>query len=148
MTLVKTAPAGASKPNGTATATKPAAAEKETPTARGEQREEKPVAPVKPITTLTTGKDELPPLDDRLHRLNQLFDLQGKYNRLLKSQQKLAEFKLAKGSENIVLTLEDEDNSKVDDFITSNPEVVKVVLECLQNTIVAKRKEIEQQLKW
>jgi hypothetical protein len=139
MSIKTTAPLAA-KTNGSAAPVKQLPAAPETPTSRTESREPQPKA--------KEPAGDLPPLDDRLHRLNQLFDLQSKYNRLAKSQQKLSEFKMKKGSENISLTLRDDDSRSSESFSTSNPDVIKAVLECLQTTIVAKRKELEPQLKW
>jgi hypothetical protein len=85
------------------------------------------------------------PLEDRLFRINQLFDLQNRYTRLLKSGQKLEEFKIKKGEENISLSISD-DSTRGLEFTTSNPEVIKEVLVFVRDTIIKKRKEVEDQL--
>ena len=43
-----------------------------------------PSVPVVPFTPPATA-DKLPPLDDRLHRINQLFDLHNRYLKLQES---------------------------------------------------------------
>jgi hypothetical protein len=90
-------------------------------------------------------EERLQPLDDRLHRLNVLFDLQSKYNRLQDSLKRLNEFSFGKDSDYAGITIRD-DNGK--DFKTSNPEVTKEVVSFLTATIKTKIKSIEPQLKW
>jgi hypothetical protein len=102
------------------------------------------LTPVKSINTET--KTGSPSLDDRLHRLNELFELQKKYNRLTASKQKLAEFKMKKGEENISLTIED--NNSRTEFSTSNPEIVAQVMEFVSVKIDEKKKQIEPLLTW
>ena len=106
--------------------------------------------PVVPTKKEEQKKEEtesgIAPLDDRLHRLSQLFELQSKYNRLLKSKQKVAEFKMKKGEENISFTISDE-NSR-EEFSTSNPDIIREVLEFVSIKIEQKRKEIEPLLVW
>ncbi|MBN8665835.1 MAG: hypothetical protein J0L83_14735 [Chitinophagales bacterium] len=107
------------------------------------------VVPVQPKTETPKPKEtaqETPPLEDRLLRLNQLFELQGKYNRLQASKQKLAEFDLNK-AENITLSLNDYHNRSVS-FETKNNEVIAEVIACLRKTIDDKIKAIEPLLKW
>jgi hypothetical protein len=105
-------------------------------------------AEVKPLKKVDSAESQdLPPLEDRLHRINQLFEVQGKYNRLLASKQKLNEFSMAQKSENITLSIEDNGN-RSNDFETRNPELITVVLECVRQTIDSKIKAIEPLLKW
>jgi predicted DNA-binding protein YlxM (UPF0122 family) len=104
-------------------------------------------AEVKPLKKVETNAPAGESLEDRLHRLNQLFEIQSKYNRLLASKQKLNEFKLVQKTENISLTIEDSSNRNVD-FETKNPEVIAEVLECVRQAIDNKIKSIEPLLKW
>lgn len=90
------------------------------------------------------GSDVLP-LEDRLHRLNQLFHLQQKYNKLQESLQKLSEFEISKDGERCSLRIQDEHRN---DFTTYHPEVVQDVTEFIKVRIKAKIKELEPQLKW
>jgi len=98
------------------------------------------------IVAAPAKKEELPPLDDRLHRLNELFSIQSKYNLLLSSKQKLSDFQLKKGEENVFLTIEDKSNRQ--SFSTSNPDVIKEVLQFVKKTIDEKVKAVEPLLKW
>jgi hypothetical protein len=101
---------------------------------------------VQPIKKEKEDQD-LPPLEDRLHRLNELFEVQTKFNRLHASKQKLNEFKLNKKSESIILRLVDA-GDRTTEFETRNPELITEVLECVRQTIDKKIKAIEPQLKW
>lgn len=86
------------------------------------------------------------PIENKLSELNKLFDLQKKHSLLLKSKEKLNEFSQTQGEENIKLTLSDEENRKVVDFETTNPELIAAVVSCIQSTIENKRAVIESQL--
>lgn len=94
----------------------------------------------------TKEKNELPPLDERLLRLNELFSLQGKYNKLQDSKVKLSDFQLKKGEENITLSITDRNSRH--EFSTSNNEVIKDVLKFVSKTIDEKIKATEPLLKW
>lgn len=88
---------------------------------------------------------ELTPLEQKLQSIKQMVELQNKHTRLVLSSQKLDEFRLQKGEENISLTLEDDNNRKIE-FSTKNPEVINAVLYCLRTTIDEKRKDVELRL--
>jgi hypothetical protein len=108
----------------------------------------KVIPAVKPIKQIQLPDNyELLPLEDRLHRLNELFALQGKYNRLLATKQKLAEFKLNQKTENVTLSIEDYNNRQFD-FETKNPEVIAELIGFVQKSIDKRLKEIEPLLKW
>lgn len=104
------------------------------------------VVPETEISKQLSSSAIVAPLDDRLKRMNELFELQKKYNRLLSSKQKLAEFKMVKGEENITLSIEDGNSRK--EFTTSNSDVVKEVMEFVSTKIDQRRKEIEPLLVW
>lgn len=89
---------------------------------------------------------DAPPLEDRILRINQLFELQSRYNRLQNSQTKLNEFKMKKGEENISITIRDSHSRE--EFETKNPELINSVLECVRVTVQEKKKAIEPLLKW
>jgi hypothetical protein len=118
----------------------------------GNEQTGKETKPQKPeLSNLSVAKKEeekpqVESLEDRLHRLNQLFDLQQKHTRLSGSLQKLNEFKLKKTDENVTLRISDVNRSS--DFSTSNPDVIKEVLDFIKVTIEKKKKEIEPLLKW
>jgi hypothetical protein len=115
---------------------------------------EKPSDPaenLKPSTALAvvkpTSQDNDPaPLEDRILRINQLFELQSKYNRLQKSRNKLNEFKMKKGEENLSFTLRDQNNRE--EFSTSNPELIAAVMDCVRVTVAERIKALEPLLKW
>jgi hypothetical protein len=88
---------------------------------------------------------EVPPLDDRLHRLNQLFDIQRKYNQYQTTLQKLNDFQLSQKVEDAHITFEDEDSNE---FTTSNPEIMQDVLQFLKQTIQDKIKVLATKLIW
>jgi hypothetical protein len=95
---------------------------------------------VQPIKKEKEDQD-LPPLEDRLHRLNELFEVQTKFNRLHASKQKLNESKLNKKSESIILRLVDS-GDRTTEFETRNPELITEVLECVRQTIDKKSKPL------
>ena len=110
-----------------------------TPNPRTEKPEEqKPQAVVKSL-------DGLPPLEDRLHKLNVLFTIQSKYNRLKASLAKLEEFDLKSDKESCEIEFTD---SKHNEWSTNNPAVMPEFLAFLKETIKKKIKELEPQLVW
>lgn len=127
MTLVKTPPAKQEQKPTNGTTAKPLAAQ---------------IATV-PVVKLDESKPQ--PLEDRLHRLNQLFELQTRYNRLQRSLQKLDEFKQETGAENLTLIFR---NSERTEFSTTNPAVIAECIQHVKSTIKTKLKELEPQLKW
>lgn len=107
------------------------------------------VVPVKapaPTPPKENSGEDLPPLEDRIYRLNQLFEIQNRYNRFETSLTKLKAFNLKKESENIVIKIYDDVSRE--DFRTANPEVVAEVLAFLEKTITAHKKAMEPLLKW
>jgi len=86
------------------------------------------------------------PLDEKISFIDSLVKLKSKLARLTESNHKLNDFKLSKGEENIRLTLEDSVNRKVEDFTTSNPEVVELVLQFLTKTIEERKAIVEREL--
>lgn len=103
------------------------------------------VSPTPTVTAKNEATEKSQSLDERLHRLNQLFDLQSKYNRLQDSLQKLNEFEIKKDGERSRLSLADDNRN---DFSTYNPEIIKEVTDFLKLRIKDKIKAIEPLLKW
>ena len=106
-------------------------------------REEKEEVVVKPIEKEV---EQIAPLEERLFRLDQLFELQTKFNHLQSTKQKLNDFKIRKGAENVSLKLEDTDRGHT--FLTANAEVVQGVLNALTKEIDEKIATISDLLKW
>ena len=106
-------------------------------------REEKEEVVVKPIEKEV---EQIAPLEERLFRLDQLFELQTKFNHLQSTKQKLNDFKIKKGAENVSLKLEDTDRGHT--FLTANAEVVQGVLNALTKEIDEKIATISDLLKW
>ena len=98
------------------------------------------------VASVPIKKSDIPPLDERLQRLNELFSIQSKYNHLQSSKQKLSDFQMKKGEENVSLSIEDKNLRQ--SFVTSNPDVIREVLEFVKKTIDEKVKAIEPLLKW
>lgn len=88
---------------------------------------------------------ELSPLEKNLQTINELTELKKQHTRLVLSGQKLEEFRLKKGEENISLTLEDESHRETE-FVTKNPEVITGIIACLRATIMEKRQNLEARL--
>lgn len=101
---------------------------------------------IKPIS-LKENSENLQPLEDRLTRLSQLFELQNRYNKLLDAKQKLADFDLNTDTEATELTLYDK-NNRGREFSTKNQLIIKDVIGCIKFSIDIKLKEIEPLLKW
>lgn len=99
---------------------------------------------VKPVKKNDDDLD-LPPLEDRLHRLNVLFGLQTKYNKYTESLHKLGEFEIKKDGERSAIRISDDSRN---DFSTYHPEIVQEVVDFLKLRIKARIKEIEPLLKW
>lgn len=110
------------------------------------KKEEPGLSVVPKVPSVIKVGDNAPPLEDRLLRLNQLFELQTRYNRLLKSQTKLSDFKMKKGEENISITIRDAHSRE--EFETKNPELIGSVLECVRITLIDKKNALEPLLKW
>ena len=90
-------------------------------------------------------EEKLQSLDDRLHRLNQLFEIQTKYNKMQASLQKLNEFEINKDGERSHISIHDDSRN---DFTTYNPEIIQEVTTFLKAKIKEKLKLLEPQLKW
>ena len=105
--------------------------------------EKPPTAQAKPETPAKVIKEDEPkalePIADRLHRLNQLYDLQTKFEKLNDSETALRSFKTSHNSENSKLRLTD-DNGQ--DFTTCNPIVIGEVIKLMLSVITAKRDEV------
>jgi hypothetical protein len=127
---------GATKPgNGSQSAVKP-----ETTPA--------PTAKVTPIKLDEQKQDKLsdmPPVEDRIHKVNQLFSLVEKHETLLETKKKLKAFKLSTDGSRDTLRIQD---GKGNEFITSNSAVIADVLEVLKVSLDKKIVEVEALIKF
>ena len=90
---------------------------------------EQPPPPVPPVQKEKQVL-ELPPLDERIHRLNILFDLQKQLTACQKSLNKLMEFKQEGDQDTISFHLEDNNRNE---FNTSNQKLNRAVLNFTQD---------------
>jgi hypothetical protein len=99
-------------------------------------------APIEPEKT--DEKQPAQTFEERMQRLSQLFELQGKYDKLKQSDDKLKDFTI-KGNEGAELELEDSEGNV---FSTKNAEIVSDVVQFLKMKIAEKRKVLEAQIRW
>ncbi len=101
--------------------------------------------PVVKLPTKETApeKPALTSLEDRFYKLDTLFALRDKHEKLKDSLDKLNKFKLSSDgrSDNIVL-LDDKGNK----FTTSNPDVLAKVVAWLKDDLTQKIKEVDTQI--
>ena len=100
-------------------------------------------------TPVSAKTDELEektlPLEERLHKLNVLFDLQKKFNRLAETKTKLKNFEIAQNKENSELVICDDEGNE---FKTTNPDVIEQVKNLVLNVISQKESEVAAKLNW
>lgn len=124
----------------------PATATAKTASSKSDElsKKEEPKAAVIKMSPEAATNDS--PLEDRLLKLNRLFEVQAKYNRLEQSLTTLKDFDLKKEGENISLELYDETTRKR--FSTKNPDVVHEITAALRQIIQRKKKALEPLLTW
>ncbi len=101
------------------------------------------IPPVPVAKKITEEVAELPPIEDRLHKLNVLFDLQKKHSKLLDSKKKLTDFEIAQNKENSSLEISDDEGNE---FTTTNPLVIAGVVKLILQIVNDKSKELEAQI--
>ena len=104
------------------------------------------VTPKKEETKKEETKKELsdlPPVEDRILKINRLTSLVEKHETLLETQQKLNAFKLSTDGNRDTLKISD---SKGKEFVTTNSSVIADIIESLKTSVSAKVKEVEAQL--
>jgi hypothetical protein len=125
---------------------------KTTPSANGEKLKAVPSAQPGKKIDIPAGllKPAAPvlSLDDRLYRLNQLYELQAKHNLLCQSREKLGAFKMKKNGEEVVLSLGTGGYNDNNAFKTAHPEIIKDVVEFIKKDIDKKIAELEPQINW
>ena len=121
---------------------------KTNPATNGVAKETAPGAKVLTVTPPTPKEqDEPKPLEDRMHRINQLWQLQGKHQRLQESKTRLKKFLSEADKESLSITIKNGDYSR-EEFSTKNSAVIEDVLNCLLATIDVKIAEVEPLLNW
>lgn len=103
----------------------------------------KTTAPV--VAIENKSKSDVPPLDDRLLRLGQLFDLHKKFTVLQNTLQKLKEFEFKKDDETCSLTIRDDRRIE---FTTYHNGIIEEVVEFVKERIQHRVKELEPKLNW
>lgn len=121
-----------------------------TVTPNGQEKKETPGAKIITVAPkqTTKEKEELKPLEDRIHRINQLWELQGKHTRLVESQVRLKKFLAGVEKDNLQIVIKCTDYSARDEFQTKNIAVIGEVLECLIKSTNEKIKDLEPLLIW
>lgn len=100
----------------------------------------------KPESTVK-GKEipDLPPVEDRILKVNQLTALVEKHEALLDTRKKLKAFKLSTDGSRDALRIAD---SKGNEFVTYNSSVIADVLDVLKTSLDKKIGEVEAQIKF
>jgi len=109
------------------------------------KEEVKPTVEKKLETPIKEIKEPVLTLDQKIEKVENLKTLIDKREKLEESRKKLNSFVVGANqfSENIILT--DENNNK---FQTSNSEVFNKVVACINETLIEKISEIENQIKF
>jgi hypothetical protein len=92
-------------------------------------------------------QNDLKPLEDRMLRINQLWTLQGKHQRLIESQLRLKKFLAEVDKENLKLSIKSDDY-RAEEFTTKNSVVIADVIDFLINATNEKIKQLEPLLNW
>ncbi|RYE02385.1 MAG: hypothetical protein EOP50_00145 [Sphingobacteriales bacterium] len=98
---------------------------------------EKPKDPA-PDASLLPAKLDLPPLEDRLHKVEELYELVGRLEGLNETKRKLQAFKVSTDGHRDRLTLAD---ARGNEFVTSNSAVISEVLDLCRTVIDRKIEE-------
>jgi hypothetical protein len=106
-----------------------------------------PTAKVTPIK-LDEKKDEklsdLPPLEDRVLRVQQLSDLVAKREKLRESLKKLKSIKTSSDNRSLCITIEDSES----EWETYNTDAIKACVATMEQTINSKLQEVEALIKF
>lgn len=108
-----------------------------------------PTAKIAPITTEVKKEEkpvpEIPPVEDRIHKVLQLSALVDKHETLLETKKKLKAFKLSTDGSRDTLRIMD---SKGNEFSTSNSGVIADVLEVIKISTDKRITEVENQIRF
>jgi predicted RNase H-like nuclease (RuvC/YqgF family) len=116
----------------------------------------KPVATVVELTPKKTDQEapkptvegkklsDLPPVEDRVLKVQQLFDLTAKREKLQESLKKLNSIKTSTESRDLKITIEDSDS----EWETFNTDAIKACIDCMKETIKRKLDEVENLIRF
>ncbi len=119
---------------------------KTVPPTNGKTATASPLSTVKSETVIVPKKEEAKKtesIEDRMHRLNILFDLQKKYLKWQETRKNLEGFEIAQNKENSTLELTDDEGN---DFTTTNPIVISEVVKLVLQVVNTKIAEVETKL--
>lgn len=89
--------------------------------------------------------EKAPSLEDRFYKMDTLFALRERYEKLKETLDKLNKFKLStEGRSDSIAIRDDKGNT----FSTSNPDVVTKMVEWLKEDLTKKIKEVDSQIKF
>jgi hypothetical protein len=104
------------------------------------KKEEAKPAPSVPGKVLS----DLPPVEDRVLKVQQLADLVAKREKLQESLKKLKSIKASSENRGLKITIEDDN----DDWETFNTDAIKACIVTMETTIKQKLDEVEQQIRF
>jgi hypothetical protein len=87
---------------------------------------------------------DLPPVEDRVLKVQQLSDLVAKREKLLESLKKLKSIKASSENRGLKITIEDDN----DEWETFNTDAIKTCIASMEVTIKGKLQEVEAQIKF
>jgi hypothetical protein len=104
----------------------------------------KPALSTAHVVKVKEEKTELPPLEDRILKIQQLADLVERHDNLLESKKKIDSFKFASDGQRDSLTIED---SRGNEFTTSNSAVIMACVALIKSTLTEKIAEVDGQIR-
>jgi hypothetical protein len=102
--------------------------------------DQKPAPSVPGVKVLS----DLPPVEDRVLKVQQLFDLTNKREKLQESLKKLQSIKTSTESRDLKITIEDSDS----EWETFNTDAIKACIETMKETIKRKLDEVENLIRF
>lgn len=99
----------------------------------------------KPLPTVPGRQlSDLPPVEDRVLKVQQLFDLATKREKLQESLKKLKSIKASSDNRDLVITIEGDGGQ----WETYNTDAIKVCIAAMEVTIKEKLDEVEKQIRF
>lgn len=130
--------------NGTATPNKTNAKEVATVVNLTLKKEEQPKPEPKPELTPAGKAGDLPPVEDRVLKVQQLFDLINKREKLKESLKKLNSIKASSDNRDLKITIEDDN----EEWETHNTDAIRDCIATMKATIQTKLKEAEDSIRF